>query len=350
MQKVNNTFFNTKRAIKTMNKTIIKKLLTALLISLVTLTSSLVASAEPIKIRFSHIVAENTPKGQMARKFQQLLSERLGGDVINVMIYPNSSLFSDNEVGEELLKGTVEMAAPSVSKLKKYTKRLQVFDIPFLFVTPESANNFLQGPYGKRMLRLVGRKGLLGLGFLNNGMKQLSATTPIRRPEDVKGLKFRIMNSDVLAAQFEQVDAIPMRKPFSKVYSLLQNKEIDGQENTWSNIYSKKFFEHQPHIIESNHGYLGYMIITNAKFWQTIPAEIKPTIEKSLAEAIDFGNQIALQKVTEDRQNIVETGKSEIHIMSLDERKAWVTAMQPIWKSYENEIGSELIQAAASAR
>ena len=193
----------------------------------------------------------------MARKFQQLLSERLGDEVASVVIYPNSSLYGDNEVGDELLKGNVELAAPSVSKLKKYTKRLQVFDIPFLFVTPESADNFLRGPYGKRMLRLVGRKGLLGLGFLNNGMKQLSASTPIRRPEDVKGLKFRIMNSDVLAAQFEQIGAIPMRKPFSQVYSLLQSQEIDGQENTWSNIYSKKFYEYQPHIIESNHGYLG---------------------------------------------------------------------------------------------
>jgi C4-dicarboxylate-binding protein DctP len=309
-----------------------------------------VTSAEPIKIRFSHIVAEDTPKGKMALRFKSLVQQRLGNEKVVVDIYPNSTLFGDNNVVDELLNNNVELAAPSMSKLKKFTKRVQVLDIPFLFVSPEAANNFLKGPYGKRMLRLVSNKGLIGLGYLNNGMKQLSANSPIQVPTDIQGLRFRIMNSDVLEAQFNQVGAKPVRKPFKEVYNLLKTKEIDGQENTWSNIFSKKFYEYQPHIIESNHGYLGYMVMSSKSFWESMPVEIKEIVEKSLADALEYGNEVALEKVVSDRANILATGKSDIHIMSLAERRAWVTAMQPVWKSYENEIGSELILAAASAR
>jgi len=320
------------------------------IISIFCLFQNFTAIAAPLEFRIAHEVAEDTPKGQMALRFKELIDKRLGNDVLNVKIYPDSSLVNDKKIGEWLLNGQVEMGAPSVSKLKKYTKRLQVFDIPFLFVSPEAADNFIKGPYGKRMLRLVRSKGLLGLGFLNNGMKQLSATKPIKTPGDFEDLKFRIMNSDVLEAQFKQINAVPLRTPFSKVYSLLKNNEIDGQENTWSNIYSKKFYEFQPYMIESNHGYLGYMVITSAKFWDSLPENIKPIVSQSLEEAIDHGNKIALEKAIGDKDKILETGASAIHTLTVEERKAWVTAMQPVWNSYKDEIGSELIQAAASAR
>ncbi len=309
-----------------------------------------VAKSEPIKIRFSHIVAEDTPKGKMAIRFKQLVAQRLGNNKAIVEIYPNTTLFGDNEVVDELLKNTVELAAPSMSKMKKYTSRLQVLDLPFLFVTPEAANNFLLGPYGDRLLRLVESKGLLGLGFLNNGMKQMSLNSPLKMPQDASGKKFRIMNSDVLEAQFNQLKAEPLRKPFKQVFSLLESKQIDGQENTWSNIYSKKFYEHQPYMVESNHGYLGYMVITSKKFWQAIPGDIRLVLDKALEESIAYGNEIALEKSITDKNKILETGKSEIHTMTLDERKAWVDVMKPVWEQYKDEIGSELILAAASAR
>ena len=307
-------------------------------------------SDRPIKIRFAHVVAEETPKGRMALRFKQLVKERLGDSRVIVEVYPNGELFKDDVIGDEILKGNAELGAPSMSKIKKFSTRFQVLDIPFLFVTPEAADNFLQGPYGKRMLRLVEPAGLKGLGYLNNGMKQLSASQPIKTPQDVKGLKFRIMNSDVLEDQFKQVEALPIRKPFGQVYGLLKTGEIDGQENTWSNIYSKKFYEYQPYIVESNHGYLGYMIFSSVKFWNSLPNDIRPVVEQALADALEYGNQVANEKVVSDRQRILDTNKSEIHIMTLDERKAWVKAMQPVWQTYEDEIGSELIQAAASAR
>ncbi len=309
-----------------------------------------VVYAEPITIRFSHVVNDNATKGQMAITFKKLIKERLGDEVLKVEIYNNSSLVNDDELADALINGRVEMGVPSISKLKKFSKRLQVFDIPFIFVSTEAVENFMDGPYGKRMLQLLKNRGLIGLGFMDSGMKQISAKTPIKLPSDLKGLRYRIMNSDVLEAQFRQIQAIPLRKPYSKVYSLLKDNKIDGQENTWSNMFSKKFYEHQPYIIESNHGYLGSIVLTSTKFWESIPSGIKPVVEKSLKESLEYGNTLAKERALSDRERIIKSGLTKIHLMTLEERKQWVTAMQPVWKSYEDEIGSELIQAAASSR
>ncbi len=306
--------------------------------------------AEAITIRFSHVVAEDTPKGLLAIKFKDLVKERLGDEKVIVKIYPNSMLYSDSIVADEILKGNVELAAPNTAKLKNYTKRLQVFDIPFLFVSPEAASNFLAGDYGKRMLRLVSPKGLIGLGFLNNGMKQLTANKPISLPEHLSGLKFRIVNSDVMVKQFETLDAIPVRKSFKELYNSLATGELDGQQNTWSNIFSKRFHEQQAYMIQSDHAYLGYMLLSSQKFWNSMPDDIRTIVEQALNDALVYANKIAVEKAVSDRQAILDSGLTEVHVMSLEERKVWVKALQPVWKEYEDEIGSELINAAASAR
>ncbi len=191
-------------------------------------------TAGPIVIKFSHVVAENTPKGQMAEKFKELVAQRLG-DRVKVEVYPNSQLFGDDNVLQAMLLGDVQLAAPALSKFQKYTPKLQIFDLPFLFKHIEAVDRFQQGPAGKALLRSLEDKGIIGLAYLHNGMKQLSANVPLRVPADAKGKKFRIMTSDVLAAQFEAVNAVPLKKPFSEVFTLLQTQAIDGQENTWSN-------------------------------------------------------------------------------------------------------------------
>lgn len=333
---------------KSLNKN--SKYILALCVAFINIATISHANAEPIIIRLSHVVAIDTPKGQMGVKFKELVADRLGNDKVLVELYPNSTLVPDSQIGEALLDGRVQLGAPSFNRMIKYSKRLQLFDIPFLFVSPEAAQNFLKNEYGERILRLIERKGFKGLGYLDNGMKQLSANVPIRKPEDIAKLRFRIMNSNVLEAQFKQVDAVPIKTPFSKVYKLLESGQIDGQENTWSNIYSKKFYEHQPYIIESNHGYLGYMIISSKKFWDSLPLDVKSVVEKSLQEAIEYGNQIALDKVKSDKEKIIATNTSDIHTLTVDERIRWVTAMQPVWRAYENEVGTDLIQAAASSR
>ncbi|PLX87514.1 MAG: C4-dicarboxylate ABC transporter [Desulfuromonas sp.] len=321
------------------------RLMITLLVTLALVASATLAMARPIVIKFSHVVAENTPKGQMANKFKELVDERLAGKV-EVEVFPNSQLFGDNKVLEAMLLGDVQLAAPSLSKFNKYTKSLQIFDLPFLFKDMAAVEKFQQGEVGQKMLMSMKKKGLIGLGYLHNGMKQLSASSALRIPADAKHKKFRIMSSDVLAAQFEAIDAMPLKKPFSEVFTLLQTKAIDGQENTWSNIYSKKFYEVQPYITESNHGVLDYLVITSAEFWMDLPEDIKVEVKKALDEAITFGNSVSAQKAINDRQKIIDSKRSKIVELTDAERQQWVEAMKPVWKQFEGEIGKEYIDAA----
>ncbi len=312
------------------------------------LATGTLANAAPMVIKFSHVVAENTPKGQMATKFKQLVEERLAGKV-TVEVFPNSQLFGDNNEIEAMLLGDVQLIAPALSKFEKYTKSLQLYDLPFLFKDMEAVEKYQQSALGQKMLNLMEKKGIIGLTYLHNGLKQLSSSDPLRVPADANGKKFRIMTSDVLAAQFHAVDAMPVKKPFSEVFTLLQTKAIDGQENSWSNIYSKKFYEVQPFITESNHGLLDYMVVTSTEFWNDLPDDIRIEVKKALDEATAFGNQISAKKAVEDRQRIIDSNRAEIIQLTPAERQQWVEAMKPVWAEFENQIGKEYIEAAAAS-
>jgi len=322
--------------------------LTAGLVLAATLIAAPVVQAGEIVIKFSHVVAENTPKGQAANKFRDIVNERLAGKV-KVEVYPNSQLYGDNKVLEAMLLGDVQLAAPSLSKFKKYTKSLQLFDLPFLFKDIHAVERFQNSPAGQKLLLSMQKKGIIGLGYLHNGMKQISASKPLQVPADASGLKFRIMTSDVLAAQFQALDALPVKKPFSEVFTLLQTKAIDGQENTWSNIFSKKFFEVQPYITHSDHGVIDYLVVTSAEFWNGLPADLRGEVKKALDEAIKFGNDVALQKAEGDMKKIADSGRSKILKLGADQRQKWVDAMKPVWKKFESEIGKDLIDAAVAA-
>ncbi len=323
-----------------------KLLLTLFTATLLTATGLL--QAKPITLKFSHVVAENTPKGQMALKFKALVEERLK-DKVKVEVFPNSQLFGDNKVLEAMLLGDVQLAAPSLSKFKKYTKKLQVFDLPFLFNDMAAAERFQQSEAGQALLKSVQKKGLIGLGYLHNGMKQLSASKPLHVPADAKGLKFRIMSSDVLAKQFEALHATPLKKPYSEVFTLLQTKAIDGQENTWSNIRSKKFYEVQPYITASDHGLLDYMIVTSAEFWTGLPDDVRSELKKALDEAVAYGNKVAAEKALSDKQAIIDSKRSTVIELKPEERQKWVDAMKPVWKDFEDIIGKDVLNAAIAA-
>jgi C4-dicarboxylate-binding protein DctP len=325
-----------------------KILLVSLLVAVTMVASATMTMAAPIVIKFSHVVAENTPKGQMANKFKELVDQRLAGKVV-VEVFPNSQLFGDDNVLEAMLLGDVQIAAPALSKFEKYTPSLQIFDLPFLFKDMVAVEKFQQGPVGQKMLTSIKKKGLVGLGYLHNGMKQLSASEPLRVPADAKNKKFRIMTSDVLAAQFEALGAMPLKKPFSEVFTLLQTKAIDGQENSWSNIYSKKFYEVQPYITESNHGVLDYLLVTSAEFWMGLPDDIRTEVQKALNDATAFGNEISEKKAIEDRQKILDSKRTEIIELTAAERQLWVNAMKPVWKQFEDVIGKEYIEAAEAS-
>jgi C4-dicarboxylate-binding protein DctP len=304
--------------------------------------------AAPIVIKYSHVVADVTPKGQAALKFKELAEKKLAGKV-EVQVFPNSQLFGDGKEMEALLLGDVQIIAPSLSKFSKYTPTLQVFDLPFLFTDLAAVDRFQASPEGQALLTSMTKKGITGLGYLHNGMKQLSANKPLNQPGDAKGLKFRIQASDVLEATFKAVGSNPQKLAFAEVYQALQTGVVDGAENPWSNIYSKKFHEVQGYIMDSNHGVLDYMVVTNTKWWDGLPADVRKGLNEAMNESIAFGNKVANDEDAEFRKKVIADNKAKVLPMTPEQLKAWRAAMQPVWKQFEGEIGSDLIQAAQKA-
>ena len=304
------------------------------------------AAQQPIVIKFSHVVAENTPKGQGALKFKELAEKKLPGKV-QVQVFPSSQLFGDAKELEALLLGDVQLIAPSLSKFDRYTKKIQIFDLPFLFDDIEAVDRFQDSPAGQSLLTSMKNRGLIGLGYWHNGMKQLSTNKDkLVRPDDVKGLKFRIQASDVLEAQFRALGANPQKMAFSEVYQALQTGVVDGQENTWSNIYSQKFHEVQKTIAETNHGVIDYMVVANAKWWDGLPADVRKGLSEAMKEATDHANKLAFDLNEADKKKIADAGKAKIQKLAKDDVAAWRKAMEPVWKKFEADIGRDLIDAA----
>jgi len=300
---------------------------------------------KPIVIKFSHVVAVDTPKGQAAEYFKKLVEERSHGE-IKVEVYPNSSLFNDNDVMTPLMTNAVQMAAPSFSKFTKFAKQLQLVDLPFLFDDSDHLHRVLEGPVGQKILDAVGSKGLVGLAFWDNGFKELSANKPIITPEDAAGMKFRIMSSKVLEAQFKAVNANPQVLPFSEVYSALQQGVVDAAENPLSNFYTKKFYEVQSDLTLSNHGYLGYLVVTNKMFWSSLNEQQRALISQAMKESTVYGNKLA-QKMDEDYlAKVKESGKTTVHELTPAQRKAWKKALLPIYPEFYDSIGKDLIDGA----
>ena len=319
-----------------------------LLAASVALAFGMAAQAAPIVIKYSHVVADITPKGKAALKFKELAEKALPGKV-EVQVFPNSQLFGDGKELEALLLGDVQIIAPSLAKFGKYTPKLQIFDLPFLFDDIQAVDRFQASPDGQSLLNSMNKKGITGLGYLHNGMKQFSANTKLLMPTDAKGLKFRIQASDVLEAQFKAVGANPQKISFSEVYQSLQTGVVDGTENPWSNTYSKKFHEVQKYIVDSDHGVLDYMVITNTKWWDGLPADIRKGLKTAMDESIAYGNKAAFQEALDFRDKVIADKKAEVLPMSKEQKAAWRAAMKPVWKKFEGEIGKNLIDAAQKA-
>lgn len=300
---------------------------------------------EPILIKFSHVVADDTPKGRGALLFKKLVEERLAGQV-KVEVFPNSTLYGDAEELQALRDGKVQMLAPSLSKFEGYTKQLDVFDLPFLFDDLEAVKRFQKRDKSRELLRSMATSGIYGLAYWNNGMKQLSANRELRAPADAKGLSFRIQPSSVLDAQFGLLDAKAVRLPFAETFKALQDGKVQGTENTWSNIGSQKLDSVQPFITETNHGVLSYMLISNQKFWNSMPYPVRTQLEAIIEEVTVEVNKDAEALNQKERERVLANGKAHIVSLTPAEREAWRTAMQPLWKQFEGEIGSDVLRAA----
>lgn len=308
------------------------------------------ATCDPgeIVIRFSHVTATTGhPKGEAAA----LLSDRVNAEMQGkacMEVYPNSQLYDDDKALEALLLGDVQLAAPSLSKFERFTKKYRVFDLPFLFEDMEAVDKFQASEVGQSLLYAMRGAGLRGLAFWRNGLKQLSAKTPLILPADVKGLKFRVQQSDVLVAQFLELDANPQKMAFKEVYGALQTGVVDGQENTWSNIYTQKFFEVQDGVTETNHGVIDYLVVTSEEFWTDLPADIRAQLELILTEVTLERNAVAYKLAEENKQRILDAG-AVVRTLTPDQRAAWVRALQPVWERFAPDIGSDVIAAAQAS-
>jgi len=315
---------------------------------LVALTAAMSFNAyaqAPIVIKFSHVVATDTPKGQAADRFKQLAEKYTNGRV-KIEVYPNSQLYKDKEELEALQLGAVQMLAPSLAKFGPLgVKEFEAFDLPYIFPSKTALYNVTEGEIGKGLLKKLEPKGITGLAYWDNGFKVMSANKPLHTPADFKGLKMRIQSSKVLDAQMRALGANPQVLAFSEVYQALQTGVVDGTENPPSNMYTQKMHEVQKYVTVSNHGYLGYAVIVNKKFWDGLPADIRGQLDKAMKEATTFEKAIAQRDNDLALEAIKKAGKTDIYTLSVKEQADWRKALLPVQKEMEGRIGKDLIQA-----
>ena len=296
-------------------------------------------------IKFAHVTnADKHPKGLAATLFAERVNAEMNG-VACMEVYPNSTLYDDDQVLEAMLNGDVQFAAPSLSKFETFTKVFRIFDLPFMFKNIDAVDEFQNSDTGQAMKDSMVRRGLQGLQFWHNGMKQFSANVPLIAPTDADGLKFRVQPSDVLVAQMEALGASPQPMAFAEVYGALQTGVVDGQENTWSNVYGQKFFEVQDGTTETNHGVLDYMVVASVDWLDSLDADVRDQLLTILTEVTVERNAAVGQVDLDARQSVLDAG-GVIRELTDEQRQAWVDAMKPVWAQFEGDVGADNIAAA----
>lgn len=308
-----------------------------------------VAAQDKIVIKFSHVVAPDTPKGKAAAKFEELAEAYTNG-AVDIEVYPNSQLYKDKEEMEALQLGAVQMLAPSLAKFGPLgVQDFEVFDLPFIFADYEALRRVTQGEVGQMLLDKLQDKGITGLAYWDNGFKIMSANSPLTSPDDFLGLKMRIQSSKVIEAQMNALGAVPQVMAFSEVYQALQTGVVDGTENPPSNMYTQKMNEVQTHATVSNHGYLGYAVIVNKQFWDGLPEDVRAGLDKAMVEATDYANTIAKEENDKALEAMKAAGTTEFHDLTEEERAVWIEALAPVHDEMAERIGAETIAAVKGA-
>ncbi|MEE3358606.1 MAG: DctP family TRAP transporter solute-binding subunit [Pseudomonadota bacterium] len=296
-------------------------------------------------IKFSHVTnTDRHPKGIAASLLQERVNTEMNGTAC-MEVFPNSTLYNDDQVLEAMLQGDVQLAAPSLSKFEQFTKQFRIFDLPFMFKNVDAVDEFQNSETGQAMKESMTRRGLLGLAFWHNGMKQMSANKALNLPSDANGLKFRVQNSEVLKAQMAAMGASPQPMAFSEVYGALQTGVVDGQENTWSNIYGQKFFEVQDGTTETNHGIIDYLVVTSTEWFDSLDPAVRDQLSTIIAEVTAARNAESTNVNEAAKQAIIEAG-GVVRQLDADQRQAWVETMKPVWDQFREDVGQENIDAA----
>ncbi|AHY52327.1 MULTISPECIES: DctP family TRAP transporter solute-binding subunit [Bradyrhizobium] len=324
-----------------------RKLLLAVAAAAILVAPAVAQAQSPIVIKFSHVVANDTPKGKGALKFKELAEKYTDGKV-KIEVYPNSTLYKDKEEIEALQLGSVQMLAPSTAKFAPLgIKEFEALDLPWLFKDDITYSNAMKGTVGKWLFQKLETKGITGLAYWDNGFHMLSANRPLMKPADFQGLKFRISGSKIADQYFRILGSIPQIMAFSEVYQALQTGVVDGCENTASNYLTQKFYEVQKDITVSYHAHLQYAVIVNSKFWSGLPPDIRTQLEKAMVDATEYTNQIAHQENEDALAEIKKTGKTKLHYLTDADRKAWQEAMQPTYKWAKGRVGQEVLDLVA---
>ncbi|KGF69015.1 C4-dicarboxylate ABC transporter [Hoeflea sp. BAL378] len=329
-----------------------KKLLLGAVSAAALLISANAASAKcddgEMVIKFSHVVAATGhPKGDAATRLAERVNDEMNGKAC-MEVFANSTLFDDDKVLEALLLGDVQLAAPSLSKFEAYTLKYRLFDLPFLFASLKAVDSFIQSDPGKSLLTVMEDVGYTGLGYWSSGLKQFSANKPLLLPSDANGLKFRIQTSDVAEAMIEGMGGSAQKLAFKEVYGALQTGVVDGQENSWSNIYTQKFFEVQDGVTETNHQLLAYLLVTSTEWLNSLEPEMRDQFVKIVDEVTIEANAAVAATEAKNRQNIIDAGGT-IRELTPEQRQAWVDSMKPVWSKFEGDIGTDLIEAAVAS-
>jgi len=315
--------------------------------ALVSTSSAALASCDDgeIVVKFSHVTnTDKHPKGIAASLLEKRVNEEMNGKMC-MEVFPNSTLYNDNKVLEAMLQGDVQLAAPSLSKFEKFTKKFRIFDLPFMFKNIDAVEAFQASDAGQGMLDSMQKRGLQGLGYWHNGMKQMSANKPLIAPTDANGLKFRVQSSDVLVAQMEAIGGSPQKMAFSEVYGALQQGVVDGQENTWSNIYGKKFFEVQDGVTQTDHGIIDYLLVTSVDWLEGLPADVRKQFTGIVAEVTATRNKESTNVNDGAKKAIIDAG-GKVVTLTGEQRQAWVDVMKPVWAKFSGDVGQENIDAA----
>jgi C4-dicarboxylate-binding protein DctP len=297
----------------------------------------------PIVIKLSHVVAPDTPKGKGSERFKELAEKYTNGRV-KVEVYPNSQLYKDREEVDALQLGAVQMLAPSLAKFGPLgVREFEVFDLPFILPNKVALAKVSEGPLGKALFKKLESKGIVGLGYWDNGFKIMSANRPLRMPEDFRGLKMRIQSSKVLEAQMRALGAIPQVMAFSEVYQAMQTGVVDGSENTASNMYTQKHHEVQKYATLSDHGYIGYAVIANKKFWDGLPGDVRSQLEKAMHEATAYANEISQKENDEALEEMKKSGKITFIELTPEQKAAWRRALEPVYAEMTTRVGKDTL-------
>ncbi len=325
-----------------------KNLMKAVCVAAIATVPSFAAAAcddGEIVVKFSHVTnTDKHPKGIAATLLEQRVNDEMNG-VMCMEVFPNSTLYNDNKVLEAMLQGDVQLAAPSLSKFEKFTKQFRIFDLPFMFNDINAVEAFQASEAGQGMLDSMQKRGLQGLSYWHNGMKQMSANVPLIKPSDANGLKFRVQSSDVLVAQMEAIGGSPQKMAFSEVYGALQQGVVDGQENTWSNIFGKKFFEVQDGVTQTDHGIIDYLLVTSVDWLEGLPADARDQFLTIVAEVTETRNKESTAVNDGAKQAILDAG-GVVRTLTAEQRAEWVNVMKPVWAQFEGDVGAENIAAA----